>query len=126
MDGNKCGPIHQELRDLVLRRVLDGSLPEGEAVPPVRELAADLRLHHRVVSRAYGELVEQGLLEWHGESGACVARGARASLREIARASFLVEEIPAFLDRARALGLGSSELLNCLRQEEKRGRAESH
>ncbi len=46
------------LRDLIAR----GTLAEGDELPPVRQLAADLGINLNTVARAYRELTDSGLL----------------------------------------------------------------
>ena len=56
-------PIYRQLRDLVVQRIMDGTFAEGEAVPSVRQVAADYQINHLTVGKAYQELVGTGLLE---------------------------------------------------------------
>jgi GntR family transcriptional regulator len=98
-----------QLRDLVIERVMDGSFPEGEAIPSVRQVATDYRINHLTVGRAYQELVDMGLLEKRpGPGHLCRARRAPALTNEKQR--FLDEELPAFAERIRLLGLSMSEV----------------
>ncbi|MEM8684200.1 MAG: GntR family transcriptional regulator [Pseudomonadota bacterium] len=63
-------------------RVIDGSFPEGEAIPSVRQVATDYRINHLTVGRAYQELVDLGLLEKRPGLGTFVALGARSVLKK--------------------------------------------
>jgi GntR family transcriptional regulator len=98
-------PIYLQLRQLVIERILRGSIGEGEAVPSVRLVAADERINPITVSRAYQMLVDEGLLEKRRGLGMYVAEGARAAALEQERRRFLAEEWPATLARIQTLGL---------------------
>ena len=63
VEWNDNQPIYRQLRDLVAQRIMDGSFPEGEAVPSVRQVASDYQINHLTVGKAYQELVDAGLLE---------------------------------------------------------------
>ncbi|MCZ6656148.1 MAG: GntR family transcriptional regulator, partial [Gammaproteobacteria bacterium] len=43
-------PIYLQLRQLVLSQILSGSLPEGEAIPSVRQVASQERINPLTVS----------------------------------------------------------------------------
>ena len=62
VEWNDNQPIYRQLRDMVVERIMDGSFAEGEAVPSVRQVAADYQINHLTVGKAYQELVEAGLL----------------------------------------------------------------
>jgi GntR family transcriptional regulator len=116
MEWNDTQPIYRQLRDLVVQRVLDGSFAEGEAVPSVRQVAADYQINHLTVSKAYQELVDMGLLEKRRGLGMFVRNGARGNLTEDEQTRFLSEEVPAFAARVRALGLELPSVIERLQQ----------
>jgi GntR family transcriptional regulator len=103
-------PIYRQLRDLVAQRIMDGSFPEGEAVPSVRQVAADYQINHLTVGKAYQELVDANLLEKRRGLGMFVKAGARVALTKDERQQFVEAELPAFLERARLLGMDAQEL----------------
>ena len=73
-------PIYRQLRDRVIALILDGSLKEGDAVPSVRQVAADFRINPLTVMKAYQALSDEGLLEKRRGLGMFVNAGARAAL----------------------------------------------
>lgn len=103
-------PIYRQLRDLVIQRVIDGSFPEGEAIPSVRQVATDYRINHLTVGKAYQELVEMGLLEKRRGLGMFVTEGARGALTYDEQKRFLDEELPAFAKRVKMLGMTLEEV----------------
>ena len=56
-------PIYRQLMDQLRRRVAAGQWVAGQALPSVRELAAELTLHPMTISKAYSLLELEGLLE---------------------------------------------------------------
>lgn len=113
-EWNENQPIYRQLRDLVAQRIMDGSFAEGEAVPSVRQVAADYQINHLTVGKAYQELVDAGLLEKRRGLGMFVTAGACKSLTSNEKQQFIDEEVPAFLERARVLGLEMQEVVELL------------
>jgi GntR family transcriptional regulator len=105
VEWNDNQPIYKQLRDMVVERVMDGSFPEGEAVPSVRQVAADYQINHLTVGKAYQELVDIGLLEKRRGLGMFVRSGARDSLTENEQRRFIKQEVPAFVNRVHKLGM---------------------
>jgi GntR family transcriptional regulator len=108
-------PIYRQLRALVIERILDGSFPEGEAVPSVRQVASDYNINHLTVAKAYQELVDDGLLEKRRGLGMFVLSGAREALTNNEQQKFLEEELPAFAERVQMLGLDMNTVAEKLR-----------
>ncbi|RLQ23867.1 GntR family transcriptional regulator [Seongchinamella sediminis] len=114
VEWNDNQPIYRQLRDLVAQRIMDGSFPEGEAVPSVRQVAADYQINHLTVGKAYQELVDAGVLEKRRGLGMFVTAGACKALTSNEKEQFIDEEVPAFLERARVLGLDVNEVVTLL------------
>ena len=93
---------------------MDGSFTEGEAVPSVRQVAAEYQINHLTVGKAYQELVDIGLLEKRRGLGMYVAQGARVALTDTEQQNFIDDEIPAFVDRVQALGMDMNEVVKIL------------
>ena len=87
---NDNAPIYRQLRDRVVAMILDGILKQGDALPSVRQVAADFQLNPITVSKAYQELVDDQLVEKRRGLGMYVAEGARnALLHSIRNIAFL-------------------------------------
>lgn len=114
MEWNDNQPIYKQLRDMVVERIMDGTFSEGEAVPSVRQVAADYQINHLTVGKAYQELVDAGLLEKRRGLGMFVTSGARGSLTSDEQQRFIDEELPAFAERVRMLGMEMTEVVDLL------------
>ncbi|WP_262689443.1 GntR family transcriptional regulator [Kordiimonas aestuarii] len=104
-------PIYRQLKDKVVTAIMEGSLREGEALPSVRNVAVDLQINPITASKAYQELVMDGLVEKRRGLGMFVVDGARDRLVEAERDRFINEEWPRVLETIRRLGLNAEELL---------------
>ena len=108
---NDNAPIYRQLKERVVGMMLDGVLKPGDALPSVRQIAADYQLNPITVSRAYQELADEALVEKRRGLGMYVTDGARDKLLSSERERFLKEEWPAMLERIRRLGLNLEQLL---------------
>lgn len=105
-------PIYRQLKDRVVAMLLDGILKPGDALPSVRQVAAEYQLNPITVSRAYQELADDQLVEKRRGLGMYVTDGANARLLQSERERFLREEWPMMLERIQRLGLTVEELLD--------------
>jgi GntR family transcriptional regulator len=108
---NDNTPIYRQLKERVIGMMLDGLLKPGDALPSVRQIAADFQLNPITVSKAYQELVDDALVEKRRGLGMYVTEGAPEKLLASERERFLSEEWPAMLERIRRLGLDLEQLL---------------
>ncbi len=111
-DWNNNAPIYRQLKDRIVAMLLDGLLKPGDALPSVRQIAADFQLNPITVSRAYQELADATLVEKRRGIGMYVTEGAREKLIVSERERFLHEEWPQMLERIRRLGMNLEELLS--------------
>lgn len=111
MSWNDNAPIYRQLKDKVIAMILEGNLKEGDALPSVRQIAADFQLNPITVSRAYQELVDEQIVEMKRGLGMFVLDGAAQRLLASERERFLNEEWPAMLERIRQLGIDVGALL---------------
>ena len=109
---NDNAPIYRQLKERVVGMMLDGLLKSGDALPSVRQIAADYQLNPITVSRAYQELADEALVEKRRGLGMYVTDGARDKLLVSERERFLREEWPAMLARIKRLGLDIERLLS--------------
>ncbi len=111
-EWNDNQPIYRQLRDRVVAMILDGALKEGDNLPSVRTVAAELRVNPLTVLKGYQELVDEGLVETRRGLGMFINSGARNLLLKGERQKFLAEEWPRIYANIQRLGLKPEELLD--------------
>lgn len=111
---NEDQPIYRQLRDRVVAMILEEVLAEGDALPSVRNVAAEYRLNPLTVLKGYQELVDQGLVEKKRGRGMFVIEGARARLLKVERQRFLDKEWPEVMATIRRLRLDTQTLLDAM------------
>jgi GntR family transcriptional regulator len=107
---NEDQPIYRQLRDRVVAMILEGVLGEGDALPSVRNVAAEYRLNPLTVLKGYQELVDEGLVEKKRGRGMFVNDGARQQLLKDERQRFIEKEWPVIFATIQRLGLDVAAL----------------
>lgn len=104
-------PIYRQLRDRVVAMILEGVLGDGDALPSVRNVAAEYRLNPLTVLKGYQELVDEGLVEKKRGRGMFVTDGAQKRLLKDERQRFIEKEWPKVAAMIARLGLSAEQLL---------------
>lgn len=108
---NDDRPIYLQLKDQILAMIMDGVLNEGEALPSVRKVAVEYQINPITASKAYAELVDEGLVEKRRGLGMFILDGARKNLLAAEQKAFLEVEWPKIIERISRLGLDAKTLL---------------
>jgi len=108
---NEDQPIYRQLRDRVVAMILEEVLGDGDALPSVRNVAAEYRLNPLTVLKGYQELVDEGLVEKKRGRGMFVNEGARGMLLIAERQKFLEIEWPKVVATIERLDLDTKSLL---------------
>ena len=108
---NETQPIFVQIRQRIAQMILNQTAREGEALPSVRSIAADLSVNPLTVTRAYDALVDLGVVESRRGMGMFVAAGARDKLLAHERQTFLSEDWPRIRAQIESLGLDLETLL---------------
>lgn len=75
-------PIYRQVADAIKALIARGELTEGTALPPVRQVAADLGVNLNTIATAYRELQDEGLIRVRHGAGAVVASRTSAARPE--------------------------------------------
>ena len=114
IDESDRRPVYRQVADEIKGLIARGELREGMALPPVRQVAADLGVNLNTIAAAYRELQKEGLLKVRHGSGALVsarsmAQQNDAELRKSLRAS-LAHLVLAGLPRAEIVEIVNEEI----------------
>ena len=105
-------PIYRQLMDQLRRRVAAGQWVAGQALPSVRELAAELTLHPMTISKAYSLLEWEGLLERRRGLPMVIAAAHAKAAPGRERIEQLRPTLQRAADEARELGITAAQALN--------------
>jgi GntR family transcriptional regulator len=111
IDTRADKPIYVQVMDEVRRLVAVGELAPHDALPSVRQLAAELRLNHNTIVQAYRELEREGAVYAKRGQGTFVAE---AKATEAERARLLGEVVERALTDAHRHGIAPPALIEAL------------
>ncbi len=121
IDPSGSAPIYEQIREGIAAAILAGDLAAGDALPSIRGLARDLRVSVITTTRAYNELVADGLADAVQGKGVFVRAQDGDQLRR--RALQQIDDgLDAAVRAARTAGIEDQELSDrlALRLEERR------
>lgn len=102
-------PLYVQLIDQIRHAIETGLLVDGEALPPIRNLAAEIVVSPNTIVRAYSELQHEGLVELRHGSGAYVTAKRRVKSRaDLVRAA--QARVRKFIENLRDEGLSDEEI----------------
>lgn len=109
-DFHTSQPIFVQIRQRLIEMILRGTAKEGDPLPSVRQIAAELSVNPLTVTKAFEALVEIGVVEKRRGLGMFVTQGAREKLLTHERDKFLKEDWPRILIQIKALDLDLKSL----------------
>ena len=114
VDVDASTPPYEQIRAQLEGMIGAGRLSPDTRLPPVRQLATDLRLAPGTVARAYRELESAGLLVTRGRRGTFVVGADEVDVDTIRRQR-LAGAAAAFADAARGLGVDADTAVAAVR-----------
>lgn len=113
IDTADSRPIYRQVADGIKELIARGKLAEGTALPPVRQLAADLGVNLNTIATAYRELQEDGLIVIkHGSGSVVASRTTTERSRED-----MMRPLRTALTGLVLAGLSPSRILNMVARE---------
>ena len=117
IDLGAAEPPYEQVRAQLAGLIGRGILAEGDRLPTVRALAADLGLAVNTVARAYKELEAEGLVTTRSRAGTVVAAGSQPLDVALHRSA------AEYAVRARRAGLSESAAVDLVRAALREARA---
>lgn len=112
--SNSSGePIYQQISSQIKAKIMQGELSEGDPLPSMRTLAAELRISVITTKRAYEELEREGYIESYTGKGSFV-KGQNSELIREENLRLTEELLKQACEKAKLCGVGLSELKEIL------------
>jgi GntR family transcriptional regulator len=104
-------PIYRQLVEQLRRRVASGQLVAGQEIPSVRELAQALAVNPMTVSKAFGLMEAEGLVERRRGLPMVVAAQHQKAMKTRGRVELLRPALEKAAAEARQLELPADQVL---------------
>ena len=109
INNRSMEPIYEQLISQIKSGVISGEIANGEVLPSVRTMSADLRISALTVKKAYDRLEEEGFVTTVHGKGTFVNTADRQMAAE-ARRKAVEDDFAAAVQRAKAAGLDDDEI----------------
>jgi len=106
-------PIYQQIESQVKHAIAAGALKQDDTLPPVRKLAAELRINPNTVARAYQNLERDGILRTV-PGGGCYVNGQSPGLLKSEKLRRLKPLATQLAVEAKQLRLAREDLMQLL------------
>jgi GntR family transcriptional regulator len=103
-------PIYVQIVEQIRQLIAAGELKQGDQLPTVRQLAADLRVNFNTVARAYRLLDEAGLISTQQGRGTYIWRSPSREATQRLREQGLHELTTHYIEEAQRLGFQPDEI----------------
>lgn len=103
-------PIYRQVVEQVTRQIERGQIDEGELLPSVRQLAAELGVNPMTISKAYSQLETDGVVDRKRGVGMVVIQ------RAMKPKNLLKPTIKQLIEDAQQMGLSKTELVKLVRE----------
>jgi GntR family transcriptional regulator len=102
--------VYLQIVDQVKAAAASGALRAGDALPPIRPLAEELRVNRNTVAKAYAELESQGIIETAVGRG-CFVTDTPSPLKKEARRKLLAAMVDEAAVHAHHMQIDKAEFL---------------
>ena len=106
-------PIYEQLMDQIKKMVISKELKNGDNLPSVRALAAELKISALTVKKAYDLLEEEGYIATVHGKGSYV-KDADPEMMAEQRYRQIEEEMELIVEKARSYGLEDEQIRQLL------------
>lgn len=113
IEPNSGIPIYLQIVDWIKNAALYGRYRHGDRIPPVRELALELRINPNTVAKAYRILQDEGWLESRPGGGNFIIFQAESEV-EKRKVATIRQELTEIIQKAEALGISPERLTTIL------------
>lgn len=104
-------PIYEQIKNAIMRQIMNGELEEDEALPSIRNLAQDIKISVMTIKKAYDELEQEGYLISRQGKGTFVAPKNMELAREQAKRE-IEDYITRILEIADRFSIKKEELVD--------------
>ncbi|SHJ69916.1 transcriptional regulator, GntR family [Clostridium amylolyticum] len=113
IDARSSSPIYEQIVQGMKENILKGILLPGDKLPSVRELASMIMTNPNTVSKAYGELERQKVIETIRGKGTFVSQSYRPRIEED-RMNKLKEDLKKIILEAYYMGVDKEKIVEIM------------
>lgn len=113
MEFKNNKPIFLQISEHICDEILQGTYPESERLPSVREYAAEVEVNANTVVRSFDWLNQKGIIFNKRGMGYYVSEGAREAVLSLRKKEFFDVQVPEFFRTMKALDITMDQVIAC-------------
>ncbi|BCZ46337.1 GntR family transcriptional regulator [Clostridium gelidum] len=110
IDPRSSTPIYEQIEFGVKELILKGALKCGEKLPSVRELSSILTINPNTISKAYGELERDGIIETLRGKGTFITDNYKGKVDE-KKMEYISDELKKLILEANYSGINKEDFM---------------
>jgi len=110
IDPRSSTPIYEQIEFGVKELILKGALKYGEKLPSVREMASILTINPNTISKAYGELERDGIIETLRGKGTFITDNYKGKVDE-KKMEYISDELKKLILEANYSGINKEDFM---------------
>ena len=104
--------IYIQIVDYVCENILNGTLKSGDKITAIRPMAVKLEVNPNTVTRTYGLLQEEGIIDNQRGIGYFTNANATELIKIKKKEEFIVHDVPLFLKTMEKLDLSIENIIS--------------
>lgn len=110
IDPRSSTPIYEQIELGIKELILKGALKYGEKLPSVREMSSILTINPNTISKAYGELEREGVIETLRGKGTFITDNYKGKVDE-KKMQYISEELKKLILEANYGGISKEDFI---------------
>lgn len=107
-------PIYVQIKEQIKEQIMNGTIPEGENLPSIRQLAKELGISVITTTRAYSDLEKEGFIAARQGKGSVVLPRDNEMVKE-QYLKRIEQSFETAIENARYAQISSRELIHILK-----------
>lgn len=110
IDPRSSTPIYEQIELGIKELILKGALKYGEKLPSVRDMSSILTINPNTISKAYGELEREGIIETLRGKGTFITDNYKGKVDE-KKMQYISEELKKLILEANYGGISKEDFM---------------
>ena len=111
MQFNKDNPIYLQIKEVIYNAILAEEYKNGERIPSIRDMAMSLEVNPNTVTRAYGLLQDEGIIDNQRGIGYFTKEDAIELVKNKKKEEFIQHDVPLFFQTMEKLNLSIESII---------------
>jgi DNA-binding transcriptional regulator YhcF (GntR family) len=111
MQFNKDNPIYLQIKEVIYNAILTEEFKNGERIPSIRDMAMSLEVNPNTVTRAYGLLQDEGIIDNQRGIGYFTKEDAIELVKNKKKEEFIQHDVPLFFQTMEKLNLSIESII---------------